>query len=115
VQVVILCSDGRISVQKVSPLAVCRERNIHVLRYIREVQHYHKSLQPPIFGIAPTVINDHLPLLVDAVAIRREMVPVPIVVVRIEVGGAEAFVLSPKVHSTTLLGFPPAQGVCSGS
>jgi hypothetical protein len=105
VQVIVLCDDDRVSVQKVSPLPVCRERDVQVLRHIGEVQHHHESLQPPVFGIAPAVINDHLPLLIDAVALRREIVPVPVVVVRIEVRGAETFVLQSEIHekSVTIL------------
>jgi hypothetical protein len=80
VQVVILYRNGPISVQTVSPMTVCRERNIHILCYIREVQHHHEAFQPLIYDFAPTMINDHLPLLIDTVATRREIVPVPIVV-----------------------------------
>src|SRR6516165_8927939 len=51
-------------VQEIDPGTVLRQRNIDILKRIREIQHNHIEV-----AAGPSMVNSHLPSLIDPVSI----------------------------------------------
>src|SRR6266852_4090126 len=92
-ELVVLRRDRRVRVQQVDPFAVGRKWDVDELGRVGEVEHHDEPLQPSVRGVAPAMVDDQLPSLVDPVTLRREAPPAPVVAVRVEIRGAQATVL----------------------